>query len=77
MKIQNITDIDKFFETVDQCIGTVELLTPEGDRLNLKSQLCKYLALAKIFSDGKIKEIEIICHEPKDVDKLIQYMIFG
>ena len=77
MKVQNITDIDKFFETVDQCIGTVELLTPEGDRLNLKSQLCKYLALAKIFSDGKIKEIEIICHEPKDVDKLIQYMIFG
>jgi len=77
MKVQNITDIDKFFETVDQCVGAVELLTPEGDRLNLKSQLCKYLALAKIFSDGKIKEIEIICHEPKDIDKLIQYMIFG
>ena len=77
MKVQNITDIDKFFETVDQCSGMVELLTPEGDRLNLKSQLCKYLALAKIFSDGKIKEIEIICHEPKDVDKLVQYMIFG
>lgn len=77
MKVQNITNIDKFFETVDKCKGTVELLTPEGDRLNLKSQLCKYLALAKIFSDGKIKEIEIICHEPKDVEKLIEYMVFG
>ena len=77
MKVQNITNIDKFFETVDKCQGAVELLTPEGDRLNLKSQLCKYLALAKIFSDGKIKEIEIICHEPKDVNSLIEYMIFG
>ena len=77
MKVENITDIDKFFETVDQCRGAVELLTPEGDRLNLKSQLCKYLALAKIFSDGKIKEIEIVCHDPKDVGKLIGYMICG
>ena len=77
MKVQNITNIDKFFETIDRCDGVVELLTPEGDRLNLKSQLCKYLALAKIFSDGKIKEIEIICHEPKDVEKLIEYMVFG
>ena len=77
MKVQNITNIDKFFETVSKCKGAVELLTPEGDRLNLKSQLCKYLALAKIFSDGKIEEIEIICHEPKDVEKLIEYMVFG
>ena len=75
MKVQNITDIDKFFEAIDSCEGEVELLTIEGDRLNLKSQLCKYLAFAKIFSDGEIKEVEIIVHEPKDVDKLVKYMI--
>lgn len=77
MKVQNITDIDKFFAKIDECEGTVELLTSEGDRLNLKSQLCKYIALAKIFSDGSIKEIEIIAHDPKDVDKLINYMVCG
>ena len=37
MKVQNITDIDKFFEVVDRCSGKVELVTGEGDRLNLKS----------------------------------------
>ena len=41
MKVQNITDIDKFFEVVDRCSGKVELVTGEGDRLNLKSKLSR------------------------------------
>ena len=58
--------------------GSVELVTGEGDRLNLKSNLCKYVSLAKVFSgDSGIKSIEIIVSEPKDVDKLMQFMIFG
>ena len=75
MKVKNITNIDKFFNEINKCEGTVELLTKEGDRLNLKSNLCKYISLAKIFGEGKIKEIEIVCHNPKDIDRLIQYMI--
>ena len=35
MKIQNITDVEKFFSVIDQCRGTVELVSPEGDRINL------------------------------------------
>ena len=31
MKVQNITDIDKFFKVVDSCKGKVELVTGEGD----------------------------------------------
>jgi len=75
MKVTNITDIDKFFDTINHCDGTVEMLTSEGDRLNLKSQLTKYIALAKLFSDGTIGEVEIVCHNPNDVDKLLKYMI--
>lgn len=37
MKVQNITDVDAFFKVIDECQGTVELVTGEGDRLNLKS----------------------------------------
>lgn len=75
MKIMNITNIDKFFETVDNCKGKVELLTNEGDRLNLKSQLCKYVSLAKLFSDGSIPEMELVVYEKEDIDKLINFMI--
>ena len=39
MKIQNITNIEKFFKVVDSCKGKVELVTGEGDILNLKSKL--------------------------------------
>ena len=77
MKIKNITDIDRFFEVVDMCKGRVELVTDEGDRLNLKSKICQYLSLANIFSDGTIKEIEIMVSDPDDLAKLIDYMIIG
>lgn len=77
MKVQNITDIEKFFEVVDDCKGKVELVTSEGDRLNLKSKLSQYVSLANVFSDGTIKEIEIIIYEEEDVDKLLKYMIQG
>ena len=54
MIVENVRDIDKFFGVIDKCEGRVELVTNEGDRLNLKSTLTKYIALAKVFSDGKI-----------------------
>ena len=75
MKIQNINNIDKFFEVVDSCAGKVELVTGEGDRLNLKSKLCQYVSMAKIFSNGEIPELEIIAYEKEDIDKLIAFMM--
>ncbi|MDD6201748.1 MAG: polya polymerase [Lachnospiraceae bacterium] len=77
MKVKNISNVDKFFEVVDSCEGKVELITGEGDRLNLKSKLCQYVSLAKIFSNGEIPELEIVAHEPKDVEKLLDFMIEG
>ena len=75
MKITNISNIEKFFEVVDACSGKVELVTGEGDRLNLKSKLCQYVSMAKIFSDGTISELEIIAYEPEDIKKLVNFML--
>ncbi|MDO4965626.1 MAG: polya polymerase [Lachnospiraceae bacterium] len=77
MKVQNIKDVDRFFEVIDSCTGKVELVTGEGDRLNLKSKLSQYVSMAKIFSDGTIDELEIVAYEPKDIDKLISFMVNG
>ena len=63
MKVSNIKDIDKFFEVVDSCKGRVELVTGEGDRLNLKSKLSQYVSLANIFSGGEIPELEIVAND--------------
>ena len=77
MKIENIRDIDRFFEVVDSCKGRVELVTGEGDRLSLKSKLCQYVSLANIFSNGEIPELEIIASEKEDVDRLLNFMVSG
>ena len=75
MKVSNIKDVDKFFEVVDS--GKVELVTGEGDRLNLKSKLSQYVSLANIFSGGEIPELEIVAYEKEDIDKLMHFMING
>lgn len=77
MKVKNITDIEKFFDVVDHCEGKVELVTGEGDRLNLKSKLSQYVSLANIFSNGEIPELEIIAYEKNDIERLIDYMVLG
>ena len=59
MKIQNINDVESFFKIVDQCKGPVELVSPEGDRINLKSKLSQYLSMATMFSNGYIKNIAV------------------
>ena len=63
MKIQNISDVNTFFKVIDSCKGTVELVSPEGDRINLKSKLSQYLSMANIFSNGYIKELELVAYE--------------
>ncbi len=77
MKVTNITNIDGFFKVVDSCKGRVELVTGEGDRLNLKSKLCQYVSMANIFSNGEIPELEIIAYEREDIDRLIEFMNDG
>lgn len=76
MKVTHIKDIEGFFKVVDSCKGKVELVTGEGDRLNLKSKLSQYVSMANIFSSGEIPELEIIAHEKEDVDKLINFMVY-
>ena len=75
MKVQNIKNIEKFFQVVDKCSGKVELVTGEGDRLNLKSKLSQYVSMANIFSNGEIPELEIIAYEPEDISKLVNFMM--
>ena len=53
MKVHGITDVEAFFSEVDRCKGKVELVTVDGDRLNLRSKLCQYVSVARLFPEGK------------------------
>ena len=71
MKILNITEPNKFFSAV----GRVELVTGEGDRLNLKSTLCQYIALTQMFQDGQIEGVELCLSDPADFSRLDPYIV--
>ena len=76
MKIYNIKDAEKFLDIIKECKGSVELVSKQGDRLNLKSELTKYLAISKLFSDNTfINEMDLIASDPEDVKLLMDYMI--
>lgn len=77
MKIQNISNVDAFFKIIDECKGPVELISPEGDRINLKSKLSQYLSMASIFSNGYIRELDLVAHDKEDIERLIKYMYQG
>ncbi|MDE7333026.1 MAG: polya polymerase [Lachnospiraceae bacterium] len=78
MKIYNVNDVEKFLDTIKQCKGSVELVSQQGDRLNLKSELTKYLAITKLFNDDTfINEMELIASDPDDVKLLVDYMMMG
>jgi len=77
MKLNNVTNVEKLFKVVDQCKGKVELVTDEGDRLNLKSKLSQYVSLTKLFADAAIPEIELVVYEPEDTKRFIEYMMDG
>lgn len=77
MKLVNIQDIEGFFHMLDECVGKVELVSLEGDRINLKSKLSQYLAMAEIFSNGYIRELDIVAYEKEDVDRIVRFMMEG
>lgn len=77
MKLYNIADVDAFFSVIDSCSEDVYLVSNEGDKINLKSKLCQYLAMAKIFSSDYIKELSLEIRDEKDTEKLLSFMMSG
>ena len=75
MKVMNITDLEKFFEVIDQCEEKVELVTENGDIYNLKSKLNQYGSFAKVFFGSAIPVMELITHNPLDTGKIFHYML--
>lgn len=75
MTVTNITNVEKFFETINKCEGRVELITDQGDRFNLKSTLSQYVSLVKIFSNCTVPSVQIVTTNNADTKILMKYMM--
>ena len=73
LSLHNV-DVTKFLAVLDTCEGNVYLVTSEGDRLNLRSQL---VGLTRLIEGGRIAEASIICENKNDESKLFRLNMFG
>ena len=71
MRLKDNVSPAEFLQRVDQCAGEVLYKTSEGDVLNLKSQLSKYLFLIAVNAPetAALRHGDITCEEA-DLDIL-------
>lgn len=65
MKLKNSKEIKAFEEAINKSKGDVWLETPEGDKLNLKSLYCKYIAIDRLLED-RGNDLELYCQLRED-----------
>ena len=51
MKLHNLGEVNDFLHTVNRCKGEVWLEDRDGSRINLKSKLSQYVAIAALLGE--------------------------
>ena len=74
MPLKQEIDLFTFFRAVDQCQGTVEVTTPEGDCLNLRSQICRFLFSVDSCRHRILSCAQIQCSNSEDYALLRKYI---
>lgn len=77
MKVQNVRNVPGLFSVIGDCKGDVRLVSPKGDEWNLKSKISQMSALAGIFSNGHIHEMELRFNDPDDVNLMLNFLMAG
>ena len=75
MTLENISNIDGLFAVINQCTGNVELISDEGDCINLKSRLAQYMTVA--FSDGYIRSLRLRVEKDEDKVRIFDFILSG
>lgn len=66
MVLRKDADLTAFFRKVRECTGPVWFKTPEGDCLNLRSQLCQYIFVAAFRDEALCLKGQILCDQSQD-----------
>ena len=74
MTLENISNIDGLFAVINQCTGNVELISDEGDCINLKSRLAQYMTVAGAFSDGYIRSLRLRVEKDEDKVRIFDFI---
>ena len=73
----NNFDVSAFSEVLASCKGDVYMVTPEGDRLNLKSKLCQMLGFTSLIKGGQIASAPFEGTAPEAESRLSRFTPSG
>lgn len=77
MKLLNkVSDVNKFWESVDRCEGSVLLIKNDGsETLNLKSTLSRYVAVGELLKEHG-DEYELFCGKKDDEAIMLDFFSY-
>lgn len=70
MHLKSDIDLTEFLIAVSSCNGDVLFTTPDGDLLNLKSTLSRYVFVTAAMHPEMLSDGSIICKKQEDVESL-------
>lgn len=71
MKLKDVTNVEKFFETINECVDDVDLVGP-GVNIHLKSPIAQ-MVCASIFTNNDINnEIKIVTYNSDDYNMILK-----
>lgn len=73
MKLNNITDVQKFVAAVNTCKNDVYLRSQEGDQFNLKSSLSQYIAIGRLLEESG-DSLELFAQTREDEALLLEML---
>ena len=68
-------DVRAFNEALCACTGDVFIVTEEGDRLNLKSNLCQLIGFTHLIDGGRIEHARLEFAEEDDRKKMLRFAL--
>lgn len=74
MHLMPNVDMQEFLDAVAACEGDVIFETVEGDAMNLKSQLCRYVFNVNAGKSFRTMHGEVTCKNPADAERLAAYL---
>ena len=74
MKLKQEIKPVQFLQAVQACVGQVLFLTADGDRLNLKSQLCSYVFAFLCSKPEVMENARLQCSEQQDYERLSGFL---
>lgn len=77
MTLENVRNLTGLFSVIGKCNKDVFLVSPEGDKINLKSRLSQYLALAGAFTHGYVRSMSLEFEDPEDEKKVMAFISSG